>query len=275
MVILRFLWYLVLATILTILTQVGGIIFFVALIIRNIWIKKGQARWKRTSWLAAIFSLLYAGVCFLILPVIAFHVSHRVPLPAFTSANVKPLSIWTCILNRHYVDSEMKTVILDTGSALKKTFPDHLLLYLDAGFPLINGFPLPPHLSHSDGQKVDLAFSYTNKSTGAFTPQAHTWLGYGGSEIPRGGESDMPATCTAKGFWQYSILTDWFGGTDDDLELDVARTTATIKTLAAHPNVRKIFLEPHLKQRWGLSSDKIRFHGCQAVRHDDHIHVQM
>ena len=29
------------------------------------------------------------------------------------------------------------------------------------------------------------------------------------------------------------------------------------------------------KTRLLLTSDKIRFHGCQAVRHDDHIHVQL
>ncbi len=33
--------------------------------------------------------------------------------------------------------------------------------------------------------------------------------------------------------------------------------------------------KPHLKTRLKLSSAKIRFHGCQAVRHDDHIHVQL
>jgi hypothetical protein len=31
-----------------------------------------------------------------------------------------------------------------------------------------------------------------------------------------------------------------------------------------------------LKARWNLTQyDKIRFHGCQAVRHDDHIHTQV
>ncbi|MFT5619364.1 MAG: hypothetical protein ACI85I_002607, partial [Arenicella sp.] len=38
----------------------------------------------------------------------------------------------------------------------------------------------------------------------------------------------------------------------------------------------KVFIEPHLKTRLGLENySKIRFHGCQAVRHDDHIHVQL
>ena len=40
--------------------------------------------------------------------------------------------------------------------------------------------------------------------------------------------------------------------------------------------IKKIFIEPHLKTRWGLKNyQKIRYHGCHAVRHDDHIHVQL
>ena len=36
-----------------------------------------------------------------------------------------------------------------------------------------------------------------------------------------------------------------------------------------------LLLEPHLKTRLKLEKyDKIRFQGCRAARHDDHIHVQ-
>jgi len=41
-----------------------------------------------------------------------------------------------------------------------------------------------------------------------------------------------------------------------------------------HP-IEKIFIEPHLKQRLNLDHPKIRYHGCGAVRHDDHIHIQV
>jgi len=37
----------------------------------------------------------------------------------------------------------------------------------------------------------------------------------------------------------------------------------------------KIFIEPHLVKRLKLASNKIRFQGCRAVRHDDHLHVQL
>jgi len=41
------------------------------------------------------------------------------------------------------------------------------------------------------------------------------------------------------------------------------------------PNLGKVFVEPHLKTRMKLVDSKIRFHGCGAVRHDDHIHIQL
>jgi hypothetical protein len=36
-----------------------------------------------------------------------------------------------------------------------------------------------------------------------------------------------------------------------------------------------MIVQPHLKSRLKLKSTKIRFHGCKAVRHDDHIHIQL
>jgi len=49
-----------------------------------------------------------------------------------------------------------------------------------------------------------------------------------------------------------------------------------IATLSKHPDTGKIFIEPHLKSRLGFANDsKVRFHGCAAVRHDDHIHIEL
>ncbi len=39
--------------------------------------------------------------------------------------------------------------------------------------------------------------------------------------------------------------------------------------------VEKIFVEPHLAERLGVQADTIRFQGCRAARHDDHIHMQV
>jgi murein endopeptidase len=48
-----------------------------------------------------------------------------------------------------------------------------------------------------------------------------------------------------------------------------------VEILASEKSIGKIFIEPHLKTRLKLTTPKIRFHGCRAVRHDDHIHVQL
>ena len=56
---------------------------------------------------------------------------------------------------------------------------------------------------------------------------------------------------------------------------DEERTKALVLLFAANQSIGKIFIEPHLKQRLHLTSNKIRFHGCRAVRHDDHLHVQL
>lgn len=37
----------------------------------------------------------------------------------------------------------------------------------------------------------------------------------------------------------------------------------------------KILIEPHIPARLGVSSRAIRFQGCRAARHDDHIHNQI
>jgi murein endopeptidase len=58
-------------------------------------------------------------------------------------------------------------------------------------------------------------------------------------------------------------------------EIDEARTVKLIEVLAADSRVGKILLEPHLKDRLKLDHPKIRFQGCRAARHDDHIHMQL
>ncbi len=39
--------------------------------------------------------------------------------------------------------------------------------------------------------------------------------------------------------------------------------------------LEKVLLEPHLVRRLGLSSPLLRFQGCRAARHDDHLHLQI
>ena len=56
---------------------------------------------------------------------------------------------------------------------------------------------------------------------------------------------------------------------------DIKKTKELVRLFASQPVIGKIFIEPHLKTRLNLTSNKVRFHGCKAVRHDDHVHVQL
>jgi murein endopeptidase len=56
---------------------------------------------------------------------------------------------------------------------------------------------------------------------------------------------------------------------------DGGKTKALTNLFAEHNSIVKIFIEPHFKERLNLNSNKIRFHGCSAVRHDGHIHIQL
>ena len=47
-----------------------------------------------------------------------------------------------------------------------------------------------------------------------------------------------------------------------------------MQALLAERHVRRIFVEPHLKRRLGFAGEaRVRFAGCSAARHDDHLHV--
>jgi hypothetical protein len=39
--------------------------------------------------------------------------------------------------------------------------------------------------------------------------------------------------------------------------------------------LQKIFIEPHLKNALGITDGHVRFQGCRAARHDDHVHIQV
>jgi len=56
---------------------------------------------------------------------------------------------------------------------------------LDANFPFFDGFPILPHLSHNDGNKIDIAFYYGDPSIGQYLRgKAKSPIGYWGFERP-------------------------------------------------------------------------------------------
>ncbi len=257
---------------LTLLTQTGGIIYLLSIPIYAV-IK--QKRRKKSYW-TFTFLLLYAGINFCLVPLIA-PLFGRVPLPIWQTNHIAPNAAYIYLLNRHYVKPALKESLFAVAKSANKQYPGLVLLYLDGNFPFLNGFPLLPHLSHNDGEKLDLAFVYKNKKTNKIAYGSRSsWLGYGICEEPQKNEQNQANECAEKGFWNYSLLKNIRLSTSSTLEADPTINAFVIKAFARDKAIGKLFLEPHLKKRWGLNSiSKIRFHGCHAVRHDDHLHVQL
>jgi hypothetical protein len=277
MQIARYIFHTFLVVVLTVLTQVGGIIYLLNNYLLSFTsIKKLRAA-QQILFHFLSFIALYVALSFTLVPLVAKPLG-RVPLHVFSTINLRPLNLLTCFLNRHYVRPEMKKAALAVSNSLAAEYPGMRLNYLDANFPFFNGFPLIPHLSHNDGKKLDLAFAYNeyDLKTGAPTNNAPSFIGYGICEEPRNNEPNTADECAAKGYWQYSLLKNIVPQANAQyFTLNEERTARMVELFAAEPSIGKIFIEPHLKQRLHLQSNKIRFHGCRAVRHDDHLHVQV
>lgn len=263
---IKYSWIFFVFCLLTVISQIGGIIYLVSLWISNK--INAKIRFKKIL----IFVVLYVFAIFIIIPQIA-------PLAGrekiIETSNLKPASILTNILNRNYVRKDMNLFLLNVSNELKKQNNEIQLRYLDACFPFFNGFPLFPHLSHNDGKKIDFSLVYQDKN-GKIVNKSKSISGYGVFEEPRVDELNQTQLCKEKGYFQYDYpkyLT--LGKINSELEFSEKGTQLFILTLLKQKEVHKIFIEPHLKTRIKLDSEKIRFHGCKAVRHDDHIHVQI
>lgn len=244
---------------LTTITQVGGLIWILTLLIS----KKTKLK-KRY-----LFIGLYFSFNLLIIPPIA-KVFGREKLPSFNS-NIIPRNIIYPILFRNYVSPDLKVLLIESADKIEKDYGFHVT-YLDANFPFYNGFPLLPHLSHNDGKKIDISFMYKSKN-GKSTNKKPSVSGYGAFVQDK---SSTSKRCQDDGYWQYDFTKYLTFGTFNNLYFDDQRTKILIEVLLIQPKTQKIFIEPYLKSQMGLTEyDKIRFHGCRAVRHDDHIHLQI
>lgn len=265
------LYRLLLFSLLTLLTQVGGLLYLLYLpmvqVIKRRVTNKTLARGIRFAAFCTVYML---GSWLLISPLA--RLNGRVPMPVFSEAQLQPANYFYVLANRHFVQPELRAATIEVA---KQMGEEVTLYYLDAGFPFIDGFPLLPHRSHDDGQKLDLAFIYHQSKGQELLEGSPSWLGYGYLEKPRSGESNQPLACKQQGYWHYSLLSS-IVPQDRNYTFSEPLNRKLLLKLSAHPSVDKIFIEPHLKSRLGLSSrSNIRFHGCAAVRHDDHIHIQL
>jgi hypothetical protein len=179
----------------------------------------------------------------------------------------------TDFLNRNYVHHGINQLLKETEGSLQGT--KIKIVYLDANFPFINGFPLLPHLSHNDGKKIDFALVYQDEN-GVISEKKKSVSGYGVFEGPKNSETDQIRICLNSGHAQYEYPKYFtFGLINRDLIFSESGTTILIESLLKSSRVDKIFIEPHIKERLNLTDSRVRYHGCNSVRHDDHIHIQI
>lgn len=234
---------------LTLLTQLGGIAWFLALAFRK-------------TFLA--FILMYFA-----LSVVTIWIAPnfgRFALSCFESGPLAMQSWMYCALNRNYVTPELAEVLLDTAEEMERLYPGTVTLVLDANFPFFDGFPLLPHLSHDDGEKADLAFYYAD-DTGYLPGAVRSPIGYFAFE--QGSTHCQQEWPTLR--WDLDALQSFWRGYD----LEPERNRAVLEVLSSDPRVGRIFVEPHLVESLGAGNDRIGFQGCRAARHDDHIHMQL
>lgn len=266
MKVLKFILKSLLFLILTILTQIGGVVYLLSLLISPR--LKIDFKGKGT----VLFLLLYATSTFVIVPILA-PLFGRVKV--IHTDKISPTNYMTVLLNRNYVKPELNELLQTIVYELDDLNSDVKINYLDANFPFLDGFPLLPHLSHNDGKKIDISLVYETDE-GKITDLQKSRSGYGVFVEPYKTEYNQTVVCKQAGYFQYDFpkyLT--FGKINEKLLFSTKGTGQLMKTILNQPNLGKVFIEPHLKERMKLRNNKIRFHGCGAVRHDDHIHIQL
>lgn len=246
---LRFLAHSILVVFLTTLTQIGGLAWVIAVFFQ-----------RRLITFFSVYAALTVAAIW-IAPSFG-----RVALNCFDNGPLQVQSWMYCALNRNYIAPELADILVETAEEMERRFPGTKTLVLDANFPFLEGFPLLPHLSHDDGYKVDLAFFYRDE-TGYLPGATRSPIGYFAFEQgPSDCAQDWPTLR-----WNLDGLQPLWRNHN----LDEARNTAVLQILSSDDRVGKIFVEPHLVQSLGVSNPSIRFQGCRAARHDDHIHFQL
>jgi hypothetical protein len=268
---LRFAFRFAIVVFLTLLTQIGGIAYLMSLAVAHLWSV------RRLVAKLAIFLLAYTSLT-LVASIIA-PIFGRVSLPCLAGVSDKLVlrSTIYCALNRNYVTPGMRDLAHALANNMDRQFPGTTTVALDANFPFLTGFPLLPHLSHADGRKLDFAYYYKDAGGNFLDGVTRSPIGYFAFEQPG---ADDEQQCKGRndwltGRWDLNVFQPLFPA----YRIEEQRTVAAIDWLTTEGvtgfGVEKIFLEPHLKDALGITDDHVRFQGCRAARHDDHLHVQV
>lgn len=245
---IRIIAYFFIFVFLTLVSQLGGLALLIALCFKH------RARVFVAAYIVVSVAALWVAPLF-----------GRVPLPCIDGDALQMQSKLFCALNRQYVSPELKDVLTEHSAHMEREFSGTKTRVLDANFPFVAGFPLLPHLSHNDGRKVDLAYYYEGNQ-GYLPGVARSPIGYFAFE-------QGPTVCPDNAITLRWDLA-WLQHLWPDYPPESLRMKAALQWLGDNERVGKVFIEPHLQRRFNTQSPKIRFQGCRAARHDDHIHVQ-
>ena len=157
--------------VLTITTQVGGVLIWPSLCIST----------NNIGFLYQIQRITMPIICYLlgtwwVVPVVAAPFN-SVPLPCSSTKEypLAPRSYLTCLTNRNYVHSSVKDDLLRTSKIFGRLYANVDIHYLDVGFP-IRGMPTVPNLSHVNGKTVDVSFIWNVEGLVVPSPSP---IGYG------------------------------------------------------------------------------------------------
>ncbi len=249
---------------LTVLTQLGGF---------ALWPLMGSSRLLRSNGrrylLVAAAVASYSLVMFVLAPVLA-GLGGRVRLPCLDRGSLRPRSLLYCATGRNFVAARLRDDAVAIAREVERARPGTAVYYLDGGFPVGAGFPMLPHLSHGDGRRLDLALYFLHADGSPASP--------GGSPIGYFGYARMPAGRTAAcpaGWRDLRWDLPWLQRSWRSRDLDAERTAVLVRAVVELPGIRAILLEPHIRDRLDVTSSKIRFQGCGAARHDDHVHLEV
>ena len=276
---LKIIGFILLFITLTALSQIGGIILILWVLIFRVVSKRFTNEWARRGINTGGFVVFYLFCMFLIVPPLA-RIQDRVPLPISKSGALVPVTYWTAIFGRNYIKSEGRAKLETIAESFAKIHPELKVKYMDCNYPfrinvswsesntwILEG--LLPHITH-DGNKIDIALVY-NDEFGKATNQTPTAIGYGSSVEPLPTEYCTPCYCKTIGKWQYSFMYNVLPKNAYPLNKNASRDLIkTFDKYLPYP----IFIEKHLQQRFNLVGNYAEA-GCKSVRHDDHFHVQL
>jgi hypothetical protein len=231
---------------LTALTQLGGLASLSALLFR-----------RRLLAFALAYAALWGGA------MLAAPLFGRVPVPCL-GAPLRAQSAFYYVLNRHYAG--FRALAEDLACHMAARAPGTITLALDAGFPFLGGFPLLPHLSHDDSEKLDFAFYYTDEE-GRYLPGAtRPPLEYFAFEE---GPSDCPpASPRSAGTWPGSSPSSPAARSRAGAR---AKPSPGFFPIPARHACSLSRIGPKASGFLGKSSAS----RAAAPRHDDHVHVEL